>query len=367
MIQCYSSYKKLLAIILINTYIYAIIKIIQSVYRNIFLLSVILYLTFSCSEDNDVINHPPIANFEISDKLDTYYLISSTTDRDNDILSYEWISESEIISIENSKSQSAYFKLPALNEPKTIGLSHIVYDGQAYDTAYKSVQLPILTEIRSLGLGRILEKEISNNVDYDWYIDQGSTGLYSEINCGPTTATMALKWYNKQFSESAEDARNIYRPSGGWWGTGDIVSYLNKYSVNNYTIELNNPDSLINELEKGNIIILCLDMYYIRNSTNDAWRIDKFYRTLNKEWGHFVILKGYKLVDNQLFFEIYDSYSLGAIYNDFSLMGRGRYYRFSDIDIATNNWWNYAIIVSKESFKSSIGLDTEKIIHKYGR
>jgi hypothetical protein len=326
---------------------------------------VILYVAFSCSEDNDIINHPPIADFEIMDRIDTYYLIGSTTGSDNDILSYEWKSESEIISIRNSKNKTANFKLPSLKESKTIDLSYTVYDGQTYVTAHKDIQLPILTEIRSWGLGRELKKEISNNVDYDWYLDQGNTGLYSEDNCGPSTVTMALKWYNKQFSESPEDARNTYRLSGGWWYTDDITNYLKKFSVNHYILELNNSDTLINELEKGNIIILCLDMGYIPKSINDEWRVDRFYTT-QAQAGHFILLKGYKLVDNQLFFEVYDSNSFGAFYKDKSLKGRDRYYRFIDIDIATNNWWDYAIIVSKDNSKSSIGLDSEKIIHKYG-
>jgi len=180
-------------------------------------------------------------------------------------------------------------------------------------------------------------------------------------------ATMVIKWFEKEFSKTPEDARNSIHPAGGWWYTGDILNYLNKYSVHNATIELEDAKSLTDELEKGNIIILCLDMYFVRNAANDQWHIDKFYKTLNSEWGHFILLKGYKLVYNQLFFEVYDSNSLGAVYNDNSLKGKERYYRFSDLDKATNLWWDYAIIVSKEKFKTSHGVDTEKIKHKYGK
>ena len=327
-------------------------------YRNTFLLYVILYLTFSCSEDNEIINNPPIADFEISDRIDTYYLISSRKNPDNDMLSYEWKSESEIISINDSKKKDANFKLPALNESKTIGLSHTVYDGQTYVTVHKDIQLPILTEIRSWGLGRELKKEISNNVDYDWYLEQRNTGPYWEVNCGPTTVTMAIKWSNKQFSKTPEDARNTYRSSGGWWYTGDITNYLKDFSVNHYILELNNSDTLINELEKGNIIILCLDMMHIPNPYNDEWHVDKFYRT-SGNWGHFIILKGYKLVDKELFFEVYDSDGNGAKYKNNSLKGKDRYYRFTDLDKATKNWSDFAVIVSKDSSKSSIGVDTK--------
>ena len=326
-------------------------------YRNTFLLYVILYLTFSCSEDNEIINNPPIADFEISDRIDTYYLISSRKNPDNDMLSYEWKSESEIISINDSKKKDANFKLPALNESKTIGLSHTVYDGQTYVTAHKDIQLPILTEIRSWGLGRELKKEISNNVDYDWYLDQRNTGQHWELNCGPTTVTMAIKWYNKQFSESPEDARNTYITSKGWNGD-HITSYLKKYSVTNSKIAIDSPDSLINELEKGNIIILQLDMMHIPKSTNDEWHVDKFYRT-SGNWSHFIILKGYKLVDKELFIEVYDPNSNGAKYKNNSFKGKDRYYRFTDLDKATKNWSDFAVIVSKDSSKSSIGVDTK--------
>ena len=90
-------------------------------FRNTILLSVMFCLTFSCSEDNEVINHPPIADFEISDRIDTFKLISSAND--SDVLSHEWKSDSEIIFINDSKKKNANFKLPALNESKTITFS----------------------------------------------------------------------------------------------------------------------------------------------------------------------------------------------------------------------------------------------------
>lgn len=332
----------------------------------ILFFSLLCLCSINCTEDEGI-NQPPIADFEIIDRIDSYILISSATDVDNDNLSYEWKSDSEIISINDSNRKKANFMLPEIDESKTIGISHVVYDGETYATVKKDMQLPVLTEVRRWGLGNILEGEFSNNVDYDWYYDQSGTGPHSDVNCGPTTVTMAIKWFDEQFSKTPEDARKFYKSSGGWWGTSNITGYLDKYSVNNSTIELNNADSLIDEIEKGNIIILCLDMFYIRNSTNDRWRIDKFYSTRDANWGHFIILKGYKLVNNQLFFEVYDSNSFGARYFDRSFKGKDRYYRFSDIDRATNIWWDYAIIVSKEEFKSTHGVDTEKIVHKYGK
>lgn len=331
-----------------------------------YFITFLLILCFvNCTEDGEGINQPPIADFSIRDMIDTYYLQSSATDPDNNTLTYQWKSDSELISIKDPNEAMANFKLPKINEPQTISLSLTVYDGQTSVTSTKQVQLPILTNIRSWGLGTTLEKESNSNVDYNWYMDQFNTGPHSNDNCGPTTVTMAIKWFDKEFSSTPAEAREA-SGTGGWWNTHHIINYLNKYSVPNSTIELNNSDLLIDELEKGNIIILCLDMYYVRNETNHLWRIDKFYETQLPDWGHFIVLKGYKLVDNQLFFEAYDSGSWNARYGDNSYKGKDRYYRFLDLDKATNVWWDYAIIVSREEFKSSHGVDVEKIIHKYG-
>jgi hypothetical protein len=54
------------------------------------------------------------------------------------------------------------------------------------------------------------------------------------------------------------------------------------------------------ELDKGNIAILCLDMYFIRDETKGRWHVDKFYPTANTGWGHFIVVKGYRMVDGSI-------------------------------------------------------------------
>lgn len=327
---------------------------------------VLIFLAFSCSKD-EAGNNPPVADFSVTDELDKFSLSSSSTDPENDLLSYEWTSGSNLISFSNSKIKDPVFELPNIQQPAEIKVTLKVSDGDLDASISKSIVLPALTDVRRWGLGFELQKEKSNNVNYTWYLDQMNSGVHNLVNCGPSTVTMAIKWYNQQFTGTAEDARNTYRSEGGWWYTNDIINYLDKYSVPNYTIALSDINLVVNEIDKGNIVIICLDMHYLSESETSNWHLDKFYSTGAYGWGHFFVVKGYKTVDSQLLFEIYDPYSFGRAYSDNTLKGIDRFYRSTEIDASTNVWWDYAIVVSKENTKSAMGLDPKQIKHNYGR
>jgi hypothetical protein len=109
-----------------------------------------------------------------------------------------------------------------------------VSDGKD-ETSNRQDRYPACTvRIKILGLGMESTKEVSNEVKYEWYIDQGNTGQFSGVNCGPTSVTMAIKWADESFTGTPETARAMYHPSGGWWYTDNIIGYLNYCSVNNY-------------------------------------------------------------------------------------------------------------------------------------
>lgn len=120
-----------------------------------------------------------------------------------------------------------------------------------------------LSELQIWGLGLNLQSSASNNRNYEWYYDQLNTGTFANSNCGPTSVTMAIKWFNPSFALSPVDARKYYRPNGAGWFTSDIINYLNDKGVYNKTITLDNTDRLREQIDLGNIAILCLDMYYI--------------------------------------------------------------------------------------------------------
>jgi hypothetical protein len=329
------------------------------------ILSISLLLIYGCKKDGPQ-NHKPDADFIATDKIDHFELTDKSIDEDADVLTYKWTSSSNLITISGGTSSHASFQLPDPLVSGKVQVKLLVNDKLSSDSITKEIDLPGTSIQRSYGLGVNLISETSNNTDYDWYIDQGSTGTYSSINCGPTSVTMAIKWVDKSFTGTPVDARNTFRPEGGWWYTNDIVNYLNKYSVHNKTIGFGDGLAVKNQIDLGNIAILCLDMYYISNGEKSTWHVDKFYNAISVGWGHFIVVKGYKVVDNEIFYEMYDPYSLGIKYGDGSMKGKDRYYRNVDLRNAVTEWWPYAIVVSRNSLKNLKGLDNSKIVNKPG-
>jgi hypothetical protein len=310
--------------------------------RNLFLIPLVL-LTF-CSEENG----PPVVKFQPIDDLSEIRLSATeSTDPDNDPLTFKWSSDNPRLFIKNAYAAEATLVIPDGSEDYTTDIHLTVSDGKTSQSLVKWITIPALTEQRKFGLGKIVAYERSNDVPYSWYFDQQLSGQFANVNCGPTSVTMAIKWTSPDFDRTPEDARGAYRPGGGWWFTNDIMNYLNDNGTTNWFISLSSMGDIRTEIDNGNIVILCLDMYHVSAGTKPNYHVDKFYDASTTGWGHFIVVKGYKEVDGHLFFETYDPNSYGAIYENSVLKGRDRYYRSEDLDKATQLWWDYAIIVSK--------------------
>lgn len=193
----------------------------------------------------------------------------------------------------------------------------------------------------SWGLGQNQTEYVSNDKPYDWYIAQGNTGEYSNNNCGPSSVTMALKWIDGSFNKTAEDARNTYLRDGGWWTTNDITNYLTLNSAK-YSIQSISESFLKNILKQGNIGILCIDTSFIPYNGNAEQRVGRFYSYSS---GHFIIVKGYRVVDEKTYFEVYDPNSWNEKYRNGQVKGKDRYFLSDDLINAASNWWNNSIII----------------------
>lgn len=325
----------------------------------------IVFFAWSCSKEKET-NTPPTADIVISDNLDEIVLSSTASDPDGDPLTYRWSTNSSQVLLANSSKEETYFKIPQLTTPLDITVELTVSDGIDETTVNKSHTLPLLNDARIMGLGLTSTKEVHNDVKNEWYLDQAFSGTHALLNCGPTSVTMAIKWADSLFTKTPEDARNRYIPEGGWWYTTDIVKYLNDYSINNKYISLTNMNNLIRELDNGNIAILCVDMYYFSDEVKDRWHVDKFYQANTREWGHFIVAKGYKIVDGKVWYEVYDPYGFRKAYADGSPKGKNRYYKSEEVDQSTTIWWNYAIIISRESGKGLKGLNSEDVPRQHG-
>ena len=95
-------------------------------------------------------------------------------------------------------------------------------------------------------------------------------------------------------------------------------------------------------IDAGELVIVCLSMSYIsKNETGDSeTRVDKYY---SGTMGHFLLIKGYKVVDGELFFECNDPWGLGLTYEDGTPVGANRYYRAEELALSGNHNY-YAVI-----------------------
>ena len=214
------------------------------------------------------------------------------------------------------------------------------------------------------GMGGFLKSSRSLDRNYEWYIDQAATGPFSDVNCAPSSVVMASLWCMEDFPYSVHYARTMYHPEGGGWYTEDIDNCLTDFGINHSIIELSTSqkktETIITEqLDEGNILILCVDVHYLRLCESDSFRVDKYYSTIKLGAGHSVIAKGYKQIDGQIFFEMYDPIGYGFKYKDGQFKGKNRYYRGKDIYTATFSRWNFAFTISDSEFKK-VDVDTLK-------
>ena len=192
------------------------------------------------------------------------------------------------------------------------------------------------------GLGSAQTAYTHTDRPYDWYIDQADTGAYANNNCGPASATMGIKWYRPTFSHTAADARNTYFREGGWWYTSDIINYLRLHSVPNTTSAFTGTNQLVGVLSQGNLVILCLNTAYLIPSAASEHRAGRFYSFAS---GHFLVVKGWRQVSGNLFFEVYDPNNWHATYADQTPKGRNRHLPAAELANAIANWWNYLIVI----------------------
>lgn len=217
------------------------------------------------------------------------------------------------------------------------------------------LQVEVTSDLEKYGLGNVLQEVQNLDTDYDNYEDQGESGRYNLINCGPAVVTMALKWSDAEFKKTTEQARQTIRSAGGWWFTDDVQHYIALHDVHMTYVSLDTVfdaaaygTKIKQILDMGYGIILCLDMHHIQHNPLEQQKVNKFYKTGYDGWGHFVFVKGYKVVDDVLWLQTDDSFSLNEKYEDGTYKGKNRYYAASELKKATDQWWPYAMVIAKK-------------------
>lgn len=192
------------------------------------------------------------------------------------------------------------------------------------------------------GLGKKLNKYVSNNRPYEWYVDQATTGDYASINCGPSSVVMAALWADESFSLSTKEQRELIPAAGGYYYLGDITFALGKHDIPYKVVPIRDYNTLVDILDSGAIAILNNEMGPIPINLDVKQRVQRFYTFSG---GHYFVLKGYAIVDGNLFFQVYDPNSYGRVYEDGQPKGKDRYYGANVLMTSVMDWWPNAVVV----------------------
>jgi hypothetical protein len=192
------------------------------------------------------------------------------------------------------------------------------------------------------GLGKTITTYKSNDRDYLWYFDQANSGIHSGNNCGPSSIQMVGTWVDKDFKLSAEDIRKDFRPLGGWWYGEDINGALDKYNIVYQMKTIEDKYDLMFIIDAGNIAIINNNMDVITRNADENQRTNRFYDYVT---GHYFVVKGYVIIDNKTYFEVYDPNNWGATYTDGTPKGQNRYYEADTLLASILQWYNQAVVI----------------------
>lgn len=203
----------------------------------------------------------------------------------------------------------------------------------------------------AFGMGNVLTAYRSNDATRsDVYLEQHQSVTMPDDNCGPACAAMVARWADSNLNVTVEDARQFNTANRAWSWT-NIRSYL--YSVGVYDVSYNyfspgfvwsDPLDTITEkygeavkrvIDSGNIAIQLLTLEdFTYNSENPDYHTNTYYHGYVT---HFVVIKGYRIVDGKMYAEVYDPWSIGFKYPDGKYKGENRYYQISDFALMLKN------------------------------
>lgn len=347
-------------------------KTISLIGKFVFITAFALFIA-ACEDDNDKLN----VSFDYEESIDRIYVWDTSDIVGDGRTTVEWASSISVEFVKGS-DRKYYFMLPDQATDGTADITLTLKTGSGTASATRTIPVAQMENHRKYGLGYKITEERANDVPYYWYVDQNDTGASSNNNCGPAVTEMVGKWAKEDFAMTAEEMRDDSGVTGNWT-TNNISAYLQSNGVSRRNISFEDFEGLKEELDAGNIAIVCIDIYYVRTESSSGlseWRKDKFYTTSSSS-GHFVVVKGYKKVDGEYLLECYDPWSIGRKYENGQFKGLDRYYRLSDVLLAAKDWWKYAIIVASTKTRSgffggintlweSEGLDPETIPEQWG-
>lgn len=315
----------------------------------------LLFILFSCKDKSDIttfylVGENSTAQIDQVDK-EIYYKVSSDIKSGKEVLPKFKISSGAKIYIDGEEQidgrSTVDFTQPVV---------YTVISKNKKDTTEWLVTITNNDYTERWGLGMFLSKSHSSESlrAGSWYKSQGNTGEYSDSNCGPACATMAAYWSDSTFAKTVEDARETSVNIKSWFPS-NIYNYLkmNNIPVENwhlkYPKEVNGEAEFFKDagrlIDNNRLLVICLNMRYIKQCYGWEKRVGKHY---NGNGGHFLVVKGYRVVDDKLYFEINDPAGSGDMYKDGTLKSQNRYFPASEIYQAITSHNRDIIIVSQK-------------------
>lgn len=188
-------------------------------------------------------------------------------------------------------------------------------------------------------LPSMLKENIDIDKPYNWYKTQAGTGEAEQNNCGPACVSMLIKFYYN-LDISIEKIRNNYFRKGDWWTFKEIKQSLDLFKIFYKTKKFIDKETLLLNLNNGNLIILCLNMSKIKYANDLENKYDKFYEGVV---GHFIILKGY----DKKWFKVYDPNNWNNhFYKNGESKGKNRLYSIDEVYKAAKSWSSCYIVTS---------------------
>lgn len=200
-------------------------------------------------------------------------------------------------------------------------------------------------------------KYTNDNVGYDFYASQKGTGAYATTNCGPACVYMACKWNDENFSDTVEDIRDLYvKPSESDydWYPDTIKKALAHYSIDAFyykiesysTSHYSDPISdLVRYIDDGNLLIICFKPKDVEDDPGCQTIFGNAY--WGGDYSHFVLIKGYWIVEGKIFFEAYDPDLPRGYTSPIGGVGNTRYYDSVDITNSAFDFCEDVVVIPR--------------------
>ena len=195
------------------------------------------------------------------------------------------------------------------------------------------------------GMGSLLTESRSNEASRGTsvYLEQHTSNSYPDNSCGPACAAMACLWaYNRVPASvmTVSFARNF--DSSVNWTAETIQRFVSTYAAAGATAQFESlgfsytdealadkyTAFLKQKIDEGKILITHTNTGNNTYNGNSSQHTGRYYPNA---FSHFILCKGYRVVDGVTYIEAHDPWSEGYTYTDGSYMGENRYYNAAEL------------------------------------